>query len=160
MEEPKKMSAADAIAARQQLMKDQAAAMRSIQEKLKTGQIQAIAAGRRDPGQDVEADADHVSRRARSNPATSRAKPDIWQKWPEFEGYCQVAGSEGHHSWPPPRGPVMRRPPLPRSRISARRRAAPATTPSAVPRSRSEGPGSDRTESHDEPRCAWSGAGP
>jgi hypothetical protein len=38
-----KMSAADAIAARQQLMKDQGAAARSIQEKLKTGQIQAIA---------------------------------------------------------------------------------------------------------------------
>ena len=42
MEAPK-MSATDAIAARQQLMKDQGAAMRSIQEKLKTGQIQAIA---------------------------------------------------------------------------------------------------------------------
>ena len=23
------------------------------------------------------------------NPATSRAKPEIWQKWPEFEGYAK-----------------------------------------------------------------------
>ena len=23
------------------------------------------------------------------NPETSRAKPEIWQKWPEFEGYAK-----------------------------------------------------------------------
>jgi cytochrome c556 len=23
------------------------------------------------------------------NPATSRAKPDIWQDWPKFEGYAK-----------------------------------------------------------------------
>jgi cytochrome c556 len=88
MEAPK-MSAADAIAARQQLMKDQGAAARSIQEKLKTGQIQAIAP-----------DAEKLAQTSKQilamfppgsvNPATSRAKPEIWQKWSEFEGYAKL----------------------------------------------------------------------
>jgi cytochrome c556 len=87
MEAPK-MSAADAIAARQQLMKDQGAAMRSITEKVKAGQAQAIGP-----------DAEKLAKTSREmlamfppgsvNPATSRAKPEIWQKWPEFEGYAK-----------------------------------------------------------------------
>ena len=83
-----KMTASEAIAARQQLMKDQGAAMRSIQEKLKTDQIQAIAP-----------EAEKLAKTAKEmlamfpagsvNPATSRAKPEIWQKWSEFEGYAK-----------------------------------------------------------------------
>jgi cytochrome c556 len=83
--EEKKMTTAEAIAARQQLMKDQGAAMRSIQDKLKGGQVQAVAV-----------DADKLVQTSKEmlkmfppgslDPATSRAKPDIWQKWPEFEG--------------------------------------------------------------------------
>ena len=42
---------------RQQLMKEQGAAMRSIQEKLKAGQVQAVAVGRRKAGQDLDGDA-------------------------------------------------------------------------------------------------------
>jgi cytochrome c556 len=86
--EEKKMTTAEAIAARQQLMKEQGAAMRSIQDKLKAGQVQAVAA-----------DADKLAQTSKEmlkmfppgslDPATSRAKPEIWQKWPEFEGYTK-----------------------------------------------------------------------
>jgi len=82
---PSKMSTADAIKARQQLMKDQGAAMKSIQDKAKAGQHQAIAP-------DVEKLV-QTSKRIPSlfpqdslDPNTSRAKPEIWQKWSEFEG--------------------------------------------------------------------------
>jgi cytochrome c556 len=67
-------------------MKEQSAASRSIQEKLKTGQIQAI-----------ESDAQKLAETSRKivalfpqgslDPKTSRAKPEIWQKWSEFEGH-------------------------------------------------------------------------
>lgn len=87
MEAPK-MSATEAIAARQQLMKDQGAAMKSIQDKLKAGQAQAIVP-----------DAEKLAQTSKQlltmfpegsvNPATSRAKPDIWQDWPKFEGYAK-----------------------------------------------------------------------
>jgi cytochrome c556 len=88
MDAPPKMSATDAIAARQQLMKDQGAAMRSIQEKLKAGQVQAI-------GPDAEKLAQTSKQMLTMfppgsvNPATSRAKPEIWQNWAEFEGYAK-----------------------------------------------------------------------
>jgi cytochrome c556 len=78
------MSTADAIAARQQLMKDQGAALRSITEKAKAGQVEAIAV-----------DADKLAKTAKDitplfppnslDPNVSRAKPEIWQKWSEFE---------------------------------------------------------------------------
>ena len=83
------MSTPDAIAARQKLMKEQGAASRSIQEKLKTGQIQAI-----------ESDAQKLAETSRKiaalfpqgslDPKTSRAKPEIWQKWSEFEGHAKT----------------------------------------------------------------------
>jgi cytochrome c556 len=88
-----KMSPADAIAARQKLMKEQGAAMKSIQDKAKAGQVQAIAA-------DAEKLA-QTSQRIPSlfpegsvDPAVSRAKPDIWQKWPEFEGHAKALHSK------------------------------------------------------------------
>ncbi|MGH7332020.1 MAG: c-type cytochrome [Candidatus Rokuibacteriota bacterium] len=89
MEEPKKMTAAEAISERQELMKGQGAAMRAIQEKVKTGQIQAIAT-------DAEALAKSAPKinalfpPGSLNPNTSRAKPEIWQKWPEFEGNAKA----------------------------------------------------------------------
>jgi cytochrome c556 len=89
MEEPKKMTAGEAIAQRQELMKGQAASLRSIQEKVKTGQIQAIAS-------DAEALAKSATKidalfpPGSLNPNTSRAKPDIWQKFPEFEKYAKA----------------------------------------------------------------------
>jgi cytochrome c556 len=84
MEEPKKMTTAQAIAERQELMKGQGAAFRAIQEKVKAGQIQAIAT-------DAEAIAKSATKidalfpPGSLDPNTSRAKPEIWQKWPEFQ---------------------------------------------------------------------------
>ena len=79
-----KMSTADAIAARQKLMKEQGAALKSINEKVKAGQLQTI-------GPDAQKLVE-TSKLIPSlfppgslDPATSRAKPEIWQKWPQFE---------------------------------------------------------------------------
>lgn len=83
------MSPPEAIAARQKLMKDNGATSQSIQEKLKTGQIQAIAS-------DAEKLADNGKRisslfpQGSLDPSTSRAKPEIWQKRTEFEGYAKT----------------------------------------------------------------------
>jgi cytochrome c556 len=78
-----KMAPSEAIAARQQLMKEQGAATRSINDKLKANQVAAVAS---DAEKLVE-----TSKKIPSlfpegslNPATSRAKPEIWQKWSEF----------------------------------------------------------------------------
>jgi cytochrome c556 len=78
-----KMSAGEAIEKRKALMKEQGAAMRAIQAKLKAGQAQAI-----------EPEAQKLVETAKQIPAlfpegsldpkTSRAKPEIWQKWDAF----------------------------------------------------------------------------
>jgi cytochrome c556 len=83
------MSSDQAIAARQQLMKEQGAAMRSISDKLKGGQVQAVAS-----------DAEKLVQTSRKipslfpagsvSPQTSRAKPEIWQKRAEFEGHAKT----------------------------------------------------------------------
>lgn len=79
------MGKADAIAARQQLMKDQGAAARTIGEKIKAGQHQTI-------GPEAEKLVSTAKRipsvfpKDSLDPATSRAKPEIWTKWSEFEG--------------------------------------------------------------------------
>jgi len=84
-----KMGTADAIKARQDLMKEQGAALRAMNEKVKGGQAQAIGP-----------EAEKLARTARQiaplfpqgslDPNTSRAKPEIWQKWSEFEGYAKT----------------------------------------------------------------------
>jgi cytochrome c556 len=84
----RRMNPDEAIVERQKLMKEQGALMRSISDKAKGGQIQAIAS-----------DADRLSDTAKKitklfpegsvNANTSRAKPEIWQKWSEFEGYAK-----------------------------------------------------------------------
>ena len=83
-----KMSTPDAIAARQKLMKEQGAAMTGIQTKLKAGQHNAI-------GPEAEKLVS-TSRQIPSlfpkdslDPATSRAKPEIWQKWADFQGLAK-----------------------------------------------------------------------
>jgi cytochrome c556 len=79
----------DPIVERQQLMKEQGAAMKSIQDRLKAGQHQAI-------GPDAEKLV-ATSKRIPSlfpegslNPNISRAKPEIWQKWPEFQANAKT----------------------------------------------------------------------
>jgi cytochrome c556 len=87
------MSAADAIAARQKLMKVQGAALKSINEKAKAGEYQAI---RPDVEKLVE-----TSKQIPSlfppgslDASTSRAKPEIWQNWSQFEQNAMNLGSK------------------------------------------------------------------
>lgn len=79
-----KMTADEAIEKRKALMKEQGAAWRSVQDKAKAGQVAAIAA-----------DAEKLAATAKQiaplfpegslDPAKSAAKPEIWQKWAEFD---------------------------------------------------------------------------
>ena len=79
-----KMTADEAIEKRKALMKEHGAAWRSIQDKAKAGQIAAIAP-----------DAEKLAANAKLipalfpegsvDPATSAAKPEIWQKRGEFD---------------------------------------------------------------------------
>ena len=83
-----KMNPDEAITARQALMKEQGAAMRSITEKLKAGQTEGIAA----EAEKLESTSKKITRlfpEGSLNANTSRAKPEIWQKWSEFEGYAK-----------------------------------------------------------------------
>ena len=81
--EPPKMSAADAIAQRQRFMKLNGALWSDAKAKAKAGQFEAIAV-----------DAEAMAFNAPMIPSLfpegslsdkSAAKPEIWQKWPEFE---------------------------------------------------------------------------
>jgi|SRR5947207_171626 len=83
----------EAIAARQKLMKEQGAAMKAIGDKLKANQVQAAVV-------DAEKLAETSNRipslfpEGSVNPATSRAKPEIWQKRSEFEGYAKKLSTQ------------------------------------------------------------------
>ena len=77
------MNADSAIEARKKLMKDQGAAWKNIQDNAKTGNWAVVAAN-----------AEIISKNAAKIPSLfpegsltdkSKAKPDIWQKWPEFQ---------------------------------------------------------------------------
>jgi cytochrome c556 len=78
-----KMTPADIVAERQRLMKLNGASWQDAQAKFKAGNIEAIAVN-----------AETMALNAREIPklfppdsmtADSKAKPEIWQKWPEFE---------------------------------------------------------------------------
>jgi cytochrome c556 len=87
------MKAADAIAARQKLMKEQGAAMKSISDKAKAGEFQTLGP---DAQKLVETSKQIPSLfpEGSLDPATSRAKPEIWQKWPEFTGNAKTLESK------------------------------------------------------------------
>ena len=83
MESSPRMTAADAVAERQKLMKANGDAWKNAQDKAKAGNISGIAA-----------DADVMAQSAKKITALfppgslegkTAAKPEIWQKWPEFE---------------------------------------------------------------------------
>jgi len=78
-----RMGSGDVVADRQRLMKLQGASWADIQAKAKAGNIEAIAVN-----------AETLALAAQQIPALfpegsltdkSKAKPEIWQKWPEFE---------------------------------------------------------------------------
>ena len=81
--ETAKMSPGEAVAERQKLMKANGAAWKGVQDKTKAGDLAGVAV-----------DADTLSQNAKKIPALfppgslegkTAAKPEIWQKWPEFE---------------------------------------------------------------------------
>jgi cytochrome c556 len=79
-----KMKPEEAIAARQQLMKDQGAAFKAIQEKTKAGDIAGVAP----EAQKLVDSADKIPAlfpEGSLGPTKTAAKPEIWQKWPDFE---------------------------------------------------------------------------
>ena len=78
-----KMSAAEVVSERQRLMKLNGASWSDAQAKFKAGNIEGIAVN-----------AETIAMNAREIPKLfpegsmtpdSKAKPEIWQKWPEFE---------------------------------------------------------------------------
>jgi cytochrome c556 len=73
----------DPVAARQRLMKNNGANWADIQDKVKTGNVQGVAVN-------AEAIALHAQRIPLLFPegsatAKSKAKPEIWQRWSEFQ---------------------------------------------------------------------------
>jgi cytochrome c556 len=78
-----KMSPTEIVAERQRLMKSNGANWQDAQAKMKAGNIEGIAVN-----------AENMALNAREVPklfqddvmtADSKAKPEIWQKWPDFE---------------------------------------------------------------------------
>ncbi len=79
-----KVGSGDVVADRQRLMKLNGASWADIQNKAKAGQIEAIAVN----AETIAMNAQHIpllfpegSRTEKSN-----AKPEIWQRWSEFQG--------------------------------------------------------------------------
>jgi cytochrome c556 len=84
--------AADVVAERQRLMKLHSALWKDIQDKAKAGQVEAIAVS-------AEALALNSQRIPGLFPAgsmtdKSKAKPEIWQKWAEFEAAAKKLEGE------------------------------------------------------------------
>lgn len=87
-----KMGSGDVVADRQRLMKLQGASWADIQAKAKAGNIEAIAVN-----------AETLALTAQQIPAMfpegsltdkSKAKPEVWQKWPEFQNAAKNLGVE------------------------------------------------------------------
>lgn len=90
--EKKMTGSGDPIADRQQLMKKQGKAMQDITTKLKAGSLEGVAA-----------DADTLTGTSEQIPGLfppgstspkSRAKPEIWQKKSEFDGYAKSLNTQ------------------------------------------------------------------
>jgi len=80
----KKLTTAEAIDARKQLMKDQGAAWKNVQDKAKAGQIAAIVPD----AEKLASTSKEISKlfpEGSLDPAKSSAKPEIWQKRAEFD---------------------------------------------------------------------------
>jgi cytochrome c556 len=78
-----KMGSGDVVADRQRLMKAVGANWADIQTKAKAGNIEGIAVN----AETLALSAQHIPSLFPEGSGTekSKAKPDIWQKWPEFE---------------------------------------------------------------------------
>jgi len=87
-----KMTPAETVAERQKLMKANGAAWKNVQANTKAGNIAAVVA-----------DADALSQNAKKIPplfpqgsmtADSKAKPEVWQKWADFEAAAKTMETE------------------------------------------------------------------
>ena len=88
----RKTGSGDIVADRQRLMKHKGANWPDIQAKGKAGNIEAIAVN----AETMAIDADQIPSLFPPGSLTekSKAKPEIWQKWPEFE-----AASKNMETW-------------------------------------------------------------
>ena len=84
----KMMGSGDVIADRQRLMKLQGASLSDIGAKMRAGNVEAIAVN----ADTLTLTAQHIPTLfpPGSTSTTSRAKPEIWQKRAEFEGYAKT----------------------------------------------------------------------
>ena len=78
-----KVGSGDVVADRQRLMKLNGASWKDVQDKAKAGQIEAIAVN----AETMAMNAKHIPALFPEGSLTdkSKAKPEIWQKWSEFE---------------------------------------------------------------------------
>ena len=91
----------DVVADRQRLMKLNGASARDMNDKLKAGKIEAIAVN----AETIAINAQHIPSLFPKGSMTdkSKAKPEIWEKWSEFEAAAKNLAGQG-------RGASRRRP--------------------------------------------------
>jgi cytochrome c556 len=83
-----KVGSGDPVADRQRLMKLNGASWRDAQDKAKAGTIEAIAVN----AETMAINGQHITALFPQGSLTdkSKAKPEIWQKWPEFEAAAKT----------------------------------------------------------------------
>ncbi len=87
------MSPDETIAARQRLMKDNGANLKDIQEKAKAGNAEAIAVN----AENLALNSMRITElfpKGTLNPDKSAAKPEIWEKWSEFQAAAKKLQAE------------------------------------------------------------------
>ena len=89
---PKMMGSGDIVADRQRLMKLNGASWADVQAKAKAGQIEAIAVN----AETMALNAMHIPSLFPAGSLTdkSKAKPEVWQKWAEFEAAAKTFETE------------------------------------------------------------------
>lgn len=79
-----KVGSGDVVADRQRLMKLNGASWKDVQDKIKAGNIEAVAVN----AETLALNAEHIPTLfpQGSTSDKSNAKPEIWQRWDEFQG--------------------------------------------------------------------------
>jgi len=85
------MMKGDVVAERQRLMKLNGASWKDVQDKAKAGNIEAIAVN----AETLAVNAMHIPALFPKDSLTdkSKAKPDVWEKWAEFEAAAKNFGT-------------------------------------------------------------------
>jgi cytochrome c556 len=89
---PAKIWTSDVVADRQRLMKLNGASWADAQAKLKAGNVEAVAVN----AETMALTATHIAALFPQGSLTdkSKAKPDIWEKWSEFESAAKNMGAQ------------------------------------------------------------------